>query len=92
MNLRITNCNNFFKIKGSLNRDTLAIFQAEFEHIFERFSSFTISIEDIESMDRFGVEAIAALHNEAVSREKSMAIIGLGSKDLYDHFKSQVAA
>ncbi|GAA4280698.1 STAS domain-containing protein [Gaetbulibacter aestuarii] len=92
MNLRITNCNNFFKIKGSLNRDTLATFQAEFEHIFERFSSLTISIEDVESMDRYGVEAIAALHKEALARQKSMAIIGLGSKDLYDHFKSQVAA
>lgn len=92
MNLRITNCNNFFKIKGSLNRETLGIFQKEFEHVFERFSSFTMSIEDIESMDRFGVEAIAALHKEAMAQQKSMAIIGLGSKDLYDHFKSQVAA
>ena len=92
MNLRITNCNNFFKIKGSLNRETLAVFQAEFEHVFERFSSFTISIEDVEAMDRFGVEALAALHNEAVTKNKAMAIIGLGSKDLYDHFKSQIAA
>lgn len=66
MNLRITNCNNFFKIKGHLNLETLAIFQAEFDYVLERFNAFTISIEDLEAMDRYGVEAMAALHNEAV--------------------------
>jgi len=92
MNLRITHFNNFFKIKSSLNRKTLTVFHEEFATIFERFNTITLSIEDIETMDRYGVKAIAALHKEAVSKNKSMAIIGLGSKDLYDHFKSEVAA
>tara|TARA_R110001583_G_scaffold7173_1_gene35810 strand:+ start:2724 stop:3002 length:279 start_codon:yes stop_codon:yes gene_type:complete len=92
MDLKITNCNNFFKIKGSLNKKTLNVFYNEFKDIFERVNALTISIEDIDTMDKYGVNAIAALHDEAVAKNKSMAIIGLGSKDLYDHFKTQVAA
>lgn len=92
MDLKITNCNNFFKIKGSLNKKTLNVFYNEFKDIFERVNALTISIEDIDTMDKYGVNAIAALHDEAVAKKKSMAIIGLGSKDLYDHFKTQVAA
>lgn len=92
MDLQITNCNNFFKLKGILDRNNLNLFNNEFANIFERLSTLTISIEDIESMDRYGVNALAELHNESLIKNKSMAIIGLGSKDLYNHFKSQVAA
>jgi len=92
MDLKITNTNNFFKIKGILNRRTLHIFNEEFRHIFERTSKITISIEEITSMDRYGINAIAALHDESVAKNKSMAVIGLGSKELYNHFKSQIAA
>lgn len=92
MDLKITNTNNFIKIKGSLNRSTLHIFNEEFRHIFERTSKITVSIEEIISMDHYGISAIAALHDESIAKNKSMAIIGLGSKGLYDHFKSQIAA
>ena len=43
-------------------------------------------------MDRYGVKALTELHNEAIAKNKSMAIIGFGSKDLYNHFKTNVAA
>ncbi|WP_159018488.1 hypothetical protein [Algibacter sp. L3A6] len=92
MDLRITNCNNFFKIKGELNKKSLSVFQNEFQDIFNRVSTLTISIEDVKSMDRHGVKALTELHNEAVAKNKSMAIIGFGSKDLYNHFKTNVAA
>ena len=92
MDLEITNCNNFFTIKGNLNKRNLDVFRDAFRHIFERVNSFTISIEGITSMDRYGVNALAELHNESVAKNKSMSIIGLGCKDLYDHFKSDTAA
>lgn len=92
MELKITNCNNFFKIKGTLDKNTLGVFQSEFKNIFEKLNSVTISIEAIESMDRYGVNALAELHKEAIAKHKSLSIIGLGCKDLYNHFKSEVAA
>jgi ABC-type transporter Mla MlaB component len=92
MDLRITNCNNFYKIKGSLNKNNLDVFKNEFKNVFSRLDSITISIEDIESMDKYGVNALGELHKEAIIKSKSLAIIGLGCKDLYNHFKSEVAA
>ena len=92
MELRISHCNNFFKIKGSLNKNNVDFFKSEFKNIFEKLNSLTISIEDLESMDHFGVNALAELHREAIVNNKNMAIIGLGSNDLYKHFKSEKAA
>jgi len=92
MDLKITNCNNFFKIKGVLNRQNIDLFNNAFENVFERVNSLTISIEEIENMDRYGVSALTELHKQSLAMNKSMAIIGNGSKDLYDYFKSQVAA
>ena len=92
MDLKISNCNNFFKIKGTLDKNNLYVFQNEFQDIFERLNSLTISIEDVVSMDRMGVNALTELHNEAISKSKSLSIIGLGCKDLYNHFKSEKVA
>lgn len=92
MELKITNCNNFFKIKGALDQNNLGLFESEFKNIFEKVNSLTISIEYVENMDRFGVNALAELHNEAIAKNKSLSIIGLGCEDLYNHFKSEIAA
>jgi ABC-type transporter Mla MlaB component len=92
MELRITNCNNFFKIKGTLDKNSLGLFQSEFKNIFENVNTLTISIEDIDSMDRFGVNALSELHKEAIAKNKSLSIIGFGCKDLYNHFKTEIAA
>ncbi len=92
MDLKITNYNNFFKIKGILNKQSIHIFQSEFQNIFEKVSMLTISIEGLESIDSHGVSALAKLHNESITKDKSLSIIGLGCKDLYDHFKSSDAA
>ncbi|MGA1227087.1 MAG: hypothetical protein ACO3VF_07635 [Tamlana sp.] len=92
MDLKITRCNNFFKVKGILNKKSISVFQNEFENIFVRFSNLTISIQDIEGMDKYGVDAIAKLHYEALTKNKRLSIIGYGCKDLYDHFKTETAA
>ena len=91
MDLEITNYNNFFKIRGVLNRQNLHLFKSEFEHIFENFDKLTISIEGLESIDRYGVNALAKLHNEAITKQKSLSIIGYGCKELYDHFTNDAA-
>lgn len=92
MFLKITNYNSFFKIKGILNKNNVNIFYREFENVFERLETITISIEDIAWMDKHGVNALAELHNESIRKNKKLAIIGLGCKELYEHFKSQVPA
>ncbi|MFD0990169.1 STAS domain-containing protein [Mariniflexile jejuense] len=92
MDLKISNCNNFFKIKGTLDKNNLDVFNSQFKNIFENLDVLTISIEEVESMDRLGVNALTALHKEAIAKNKSLSIIGLGCKDLYNHFKTEIAA
>lgn len=92
MDFKITNCNNFFKVKGTLNKKSVALFNKEFNNIFERVNNLTISIQDIISMDKYGVDAIAKLHEEALNKNKKLSIVGIGCKELYDHFKTESAA
>ncbi len=92
MNIEITSYNNQFKIKGVLNRQNVNVFTNEFKNIFERFNSLILSIEGLTSIDRYGVNALAQLHNESIAQQKSLSIIGMGCDDLYEHFKSEEAA
>ncbi|MCB0444439.1 MAG: hypothetical protein R2812_00775 [Gelidibacter sp.] len=92
MELEITHHNNFFKVKGVLDRKTVNVFQEEFRNIFEKFSVLTLSIENLSHIDRYGVNALAQLHNESINKGKSLSIIGMGCDDLYEHFKAGSAA
>ena len=92
MDLKITHSHNFFKLKGILDRNSLELFQQEFKHIFEKVNSLTVSIEEVEWMDRYGVKAMSDLHNEALVKNKKLSIIGLGCRELYEHFKYQTTA
>jgi anti-anti-sigma regulatory factor len=92
MNLEITQANNFFKVKGSLDRQNIHLFKKEFRNVFEKANAITVSIESLTSIDRYGVSAIAQLHNEALVKNKRLSIIGLGQNSLYNHFKTEEAA
>lgn len=92
MELKITSCNNFFKLQGMLDKNNIEIFQNQFNNIFEKVNNITISIQDIEGMDKYGVDAISKLHFEALNKNKRLSIIGFGCKELYDHFKTENAA
>lgn len=92
MELAITNYNNFYKLKGVLNKESLELFNQTFRNVFDKCESLTLSIEDIEVIDRSGVKALASLHNLSLIKNKKLSIIGLGCKDLYEHFKSEETA
>lgn len=92
MSLTITSYNNFFKIKGSLNKRTVALFEKEFKYVFENRKAIILNLERLESIDKYGVKALAELHNDSIRKNKSLSIIGVGKNDLYQHFKSVPAA
>ncbi len=89
MDLEITNYNNRFHIKGTLNKLNLKTFNAHFSNIFEKLDDIHINIESVKSIDRAGVMALARLHNESITKSKRLSIIGCGCKELYQHFKSE---
>lgn len=92
MILEITQANDYFKVKGNLNKNNLHIFQNTFQNIFDQLDSLVLSIEGLNSIDRYGVNAIAKLHNESLSKAKKLSIIGVGCKELYEHFSTNDAA
>jgi ABC-type transporter Mla MlaB component len=92
MDLQITSYNNRFQIKGTLNKMNIPTFNAHFANIFDRVDEILLDIENVESIDRAGVMALAKLHNESIVRSKRLSIIGLGCKELYQFFKSEEQA
>ncbi|MEP1490207.1 MAG: hypothetical protein ABJK28_17445 [Algibacter sp.] len=73
-------------MKGILSKPNLSVFKNQFNDIFEKVNKITISIENIEWMDKHGVQALANLHIESIIKNKELSIIGLGCKELYEHF------
>ncbi len=92
MLLEISNCDNCYNLKGSLTEKNLHTFTLAFKNIFSKISHLTINIEGLNSIDREGVNVITRLHNKALTSKKKLTIIGLGNKELYEHFKSNDAA
>ena len=92
MELKITNQDNLFQVAGTLNKFNVHQFKKEFLCIFEKHNVLTISIENLSSIDRYGVNALAQLHNEALLKGKKLSIIGMGCADLYEHLKSEESA
>ena len=89
MELQITNYNNRIQIKGTLNKLNIKAFNDYFTNIFDRLDEILLDIESVESIDRAGVMALASLHNESIVKSKRLSIIGLGCKELYQHFKAE---
>ncbi|WP_338732718.1 STAS domain-containing protein [Mangrovimonas cancribranchiae] len=92
MNLIITSANNHFKVKGVLNRQTVHLFKSELFKALNKLNTIVLDIEGLKDIDRYGVSVLAQLHNESISQNKKMSIVGLGCKELYDHFKSEETA
>lgn len=92
MELQITNQDNLFQVTGTLTKFNVHHFKKEFSNIFDKQNTLTISIQNLTSIDRYGVNALAQLHNEALVKGKKLSIIGMGCDDLYEHFKSEESA
>ncbi|OBX24979.1 STAS domain-containing protein [Gelidibacter algens] len=92
MDLEITKTNNFFQLKGILQRGNIHQFKRELSNIFETQNAVILNIENLTSIDHYGVNALAQLHNESITKGKKLSIIGMGCDDLYEHFKSEETA
>ena len=92
MELKITQHDNYFHVTGTLTKFNVHQFKKEFSNVFDKQNALTISIENLTSIDRYGVNALAQLHNEALVKGKKLSIVGMGSDDLYEHFNSKESA
>lgn len=92
MILNITGYNNFFKIKGILNKKSVQQFNEALYSVLDLNNEIIISLEDLDTIDHYGLTAIAKLHNEAITKNKRLSIVGCGNNNLLEYFKSEDAA
>jgi len=88
MELTIKNNHNYFEVKGILVKYNVHLFQNKFRDIFDNRDSLTLNITSLNRIDSFGINAIAKIHNEAITKQKRFTIIGLGNDELFNHFKT----
>ena len=84
MDLRIYSQNNFYEVKGALNKKNIHVFQNTFNNIFETASNVRISLEGLEAIDKEGKNALTQLHNESLAKHKSLSIIGSGREEIFN--------
>lgn len=92
MALQILENNGIFELEGSLNTETSRSFIIHFEHIINTVKNVTVNIEKVIEIDSRGVEALKKLLNIALRTNNKFLIIGYGCKDIYDDYKSSLAA
>lgn len=90
MDLRIYSQNNFYEVKGALNKKNIHVFQNAFKNIFETTSNVKISLEGLEAIDREGKNALEQLHNESLAKQKSLSIIGSGREDVFNFLSQDI--
>jgi anti-anti-sigma factor len=89
MSLEIVSSHNVVKVSGEINKNNVELFKERLLLELEKFNRLTLNIECLRSVDRFGVNALADLHVKSLALHKQLYIVGLGCKELYDHFKSK---
>lgn len=87
MDLQILECNGTFYLKGALNVTTSHPFVTHFEHVFKSTKEVTVNIDQVQEIDRSGVDALKAIYCNAENEHKKFSVIGNGCKDLYDEFR-----
>lgn len=92
MALQILECNGTFYLKGALNVTTSHPLIHHFEHVLKSSQEVTINIDQIQEMDRSGVDAFKTIHMNAQKNNKQFSITGYGCRDIYDEFRYEQIA
>ena len=92
MALVITNINEAFELKGTLDASNVEIFQSHFRDILDYSNQLEININALEHIDQVGVLAFEELYKRIIQNHKKLYITGLGSKDIFEHLRTMDAA
>ncbi|MBU2939094.1 STAS domain-containing protein [Lacinutrix sp. C3R15] len=92
MKLIVTKNNNTYKVKGSLVKTNVSLFKKQLKDAFSKADDVVLNLQELGNIDNQGVVAIVQLHNEALTKNKKLSIIGLGNGQLSNHFNSNQVA
>lgn len=92
MALTITRKEKIFEVAGQINATTAGYFKTHFTITLNSSRGLTIDINKVTEIDASGIRALQSIYNDAQSWNKPFHIIGIGSKDIYDEFRSSKVA
>ncbi|TXE09704.1 hypothetical protein FUA26_09450 [Seonamhaeicola algicola] len=92
MSLIINTAKNNYQLIGELTKTNAKDLEKVLNKGLKKFNKVVINIEEVSAIDRHGVNIITKVHQAALNSNKSIAIIGYGCKDLYNHINTNTAA
>lgn len=92
MGLQIIAKKECYQVMGALNKSNVDTFTTYFKEVVSTAKEVTINIEGLDSIDRIGVNALVKLYAQSLEKQAKFFVVGLGSKDLHDHFSAVEAA
>ena len=87
MALKILKKKNIYHLKGKLITSDVTSLISYFTTKINKKNKIFLNIDETQEIDKNGLKAIGELMNLASSKKKSFAIVGLGCKEIYDHFQ-----
>jgi len=92
MGLEIIEQKDCYQIKGALNKSNVETFTTYFKEVIKSSEEVTINIEGLDNIDRIGVNALVKLYSQSLENQSKFFIVGLGSKELHEHFRTEDTA
>ncbi len=89
MALQITEKKGNFYIQGKITCDNVQALKLHFEYVLRKRKYVTINISDVSEIDTEGVVALTQMYHYSLLTKKIFTIIGVGSKEMYEHFRNQ---
>jgi hypothetical protein len=86
MSLEILKNNEKFYLHGKLNTTTLNYFTTYFESNLQEIHKVTLNIDNVIEIDEDALNEIKELARITLLKEKKFSIVGVGCKEIYEHF------
>ncbi len=92
MALKIKDNNGTFFINGSINASTVKQFKNHIEFLILYTKELTLNIDGVKNIDSNGMRVFRELYTTALISNKDFYVVGNGCKDIFNDFKSNLAA
>ena len=89
MALQILENKGTFYIQGKITCANVQAMKLHVEYVLEKKKHVTIDITKVTKIDIDGVLTLTKMYRKALLSNRIFTIVGVGSKDMYDHFNSQ---
>lgn len=84
MDLSIERLHNVFYIKGTIDYLSSHFLKKYMELQLFKHQNIVVEINQVQKIDRYGMDALALLYRFSLEKKKGLKFIGYGCKDIYD--------